>query len=198
MDSSDVLVFSNDEFTVLAGATTCKMGQTAFWVHTQKGDNFDQFDAILYFGKHSKPYTMPLKESFRILFSGEHNDAEDLLQIYGNACKESQYKSHEKNSPLLHLGRAPIGFGTWYQFYDNVTSKDMDRMIQVIADDDSLSKVVDVIQLDGKFVRHLRILSEAFADGYQANNGDWLQTRRKFKEKDLNAVSEASFDRTAI
>ena len=150
-DSFDVIVFSNATDTLLFGSATCTMAQTAFWAHSDKRRKvFSVFEMSVSFGEHSKPAGSVLSETLALLHSDKPGDGAKLLEEYGSKCQEMQYSDLPMKSPLRDLGRAPVGFGSWYQFYEKVTSKDMDRIMDVIQQDENLNKVVDVIQLDGK------------------------------------------------
>ena len=154
-DSFDVIVFSSGSDTILVGTASCTMAQTAFWAHTNKRSKvFSVFEMSMSFGLHSKPPGTVLSETLVLLHSAQAGDGATLLEGYGKKCKEVQYNDLPRESPLRELGRAPVGFGSWYQFYEKVTSDDMDRIMDVIKSDSKLNKVVDVIQLDGKYGTH--------------------------------------------
>ena len=104
----------------------------------------------------------------------EIDSASILIESYAEAFGKLKME-REKDSPLSQRDRACVGFGSWYQFYEKVTSADMDRMIETISNKEEINKIIDVIQLD---------------DGFQLNTGDWIETREVFGEKDLSQVAK--------
>lgn len=158
-DSFDVVVFGNESSTVLLGGTTCQMGQTGFWLHkNESNEKYLSFDLSLSFGLHSKDNASVLSEVFTCLCTSVGDDANSVLERYGEKCQDGQDKDSKMASPLRDLNRAPIGFGSWYQFYHKVTSDDMDRVIKVIESQEQLQKTIDVIQLDGMCITLTSVL----------------------------------------
>lgn len=149
MDSFDLAGFSNKKSTILIGACTCKMGQTAFWIYSGKTNFFKDLKMSISFGNHSKSPGEALSETLSIFYATSGNQAEALLQSYALKCQQLQNKFEERNSPILKLGRAPSGLCSWYQFHQYVKNEDIDRMLEEISRSPNLAKSIDVVQLDG-------------------------------------------------
>ena len=84
---------------------------------------------------------------------------ESLMETWATECAPENY--HRK----LRDTASPVGWCSWYKYYDKVTQEDIYKNV------DALSTVHDlrchVVQLD---------------DGYQSQIGDWLTVNSKFSE----------------
>ncbi len=169
VESHGVVLLSLSESNYLMlGGTSCKSGVTSFWV----GKSHTIF--LLSFGEPGVCETRA--ESIILQLGG---NAQDLLEGYATACEKNQDNNSKDeqlamNSMLRDLGRAPVGWGSWYEFYEHVTAQDCTKVLKAISSDDELKKAIDVFQLD---------------DGFQLNTGDWLETQTKFGTGDLSSVA---------
>lgn len=151
MDSFDALIFgtTDKEDFLLFGFTTCKMAQGAFWIHT-KQRRFKTVDCVLHFGNHNKAYDVTLEETFVALYSSEELAPCMILERYAEESKQLHDTDTERNSELIKMERSPVGFSSWYQFYENVTAEDIDRMLKEMKCDERINKAIDAVQLDGR------------------------------------------------
>ena len=146
---------------IILGATTSKRASSSFWI-TRSGKitwyidyGYDGIKAVhakesIYVARGSDP--VMLVEAFAdVTAANADNIDEEALQL---------------RSVLRDLGRPPVGWGSWYEFYDKITAADMCTAIKRIDGDPVLKRNIDVIQLD---------------DGFQKQTGDWLDTRKRFK-----------------
>jgi len=172
IDSHGVVVletFGNKESKLLLSMASSKSSTAAFWI-TEKGVTW-----VVDFGTPGKA-SSEISETFCII---EGADGHALLSRYGQTCKSclddnSVDKQLSMKSSLRDLGHSPVGWGSWYEYYENVTSNDIDTTLQAIGKDPKLSKCIEVIQLD---------------DGFQSQTGDWLTTQKSFGS-DLPQVAD--------
>jgi hypothetical protein len=162
---------------VLLGGPSCRRGCTAFWTLVQGGETLVK--CVIDFGS---PGVEPgaggagARELLRFYAGGS---TQQLLERFAEDCREladdvESDPALRLRSPLRELGRAPVGWGSWYEFYERVTARDVSDVVAAISANEPVKRAVDVLQLD---------------DGYQLNTGDWLDTVPRFGEQDLSVVA---------
>ncbi len=185
LESHGVLVLCDSEHRdfLALGGTSCLNATTSFWTQSGRRGGKRQTDIFCVFAfglpgvlVGGKADASTCKEMFSMNQSGS---ATALLEQYADECRSNQDDnsgddSLAMNSPLRDLGHAPVGWGSWYEFYEHVKADDVNNVLGALSKDTELKKTIDVFQLD---------------DGYQSQTGDWLTTQKKFGEEDLSNVA---------
>lgn len=170
-----VLQGADPSVNLLLGASSCKQAVTSFWVRGSGSGRNVSATCYVDFGKPGKAGTAE-----EMLSLGFGASAAELLEAFGASVRAEQDDNSGDaglalESPLRQLGRAPVGWGSWYEFYEKVRSSDVTAVLEAIVKDDAVRRSIDVFQLD---------------DGFQLNTGDWLATRPRFGESELSRVAE--------
>ena len=142
---------------VLIGATTCRRATTSFWITSER--------ALMFIDWGTAGISESASENVLLLCG---NDPAALIEEYADAVSASSDAIDDPalalSSPLRDLGRPPIGWGSWYEFYEKVRARDIEEALAVLSTENS---GVDVVQID---------------DGFQSQTGDWLVVRNRFGE----------------
>ncbi|GBG29687.1 Alpha-galactosidase C [Hondaea fermentalgiana] len=163
----------------LIGGTSCRRGVVSFWVSQQwPGTGRESQNQVRCFVDFGIPGVQSsAQEDFWMASAGTtqalvEEFAQRVQLVQDTAAGDAAL---ELASPLRELGRAPVGWGSWYEYYENVTSADVDTVLTAITSDEAVARSIDVFQLD---------------DGFQLNTGDWLQTRAAFGEEEIARVAQ--------
>jgi len=177
VESHGYVVLQKNSDMVILGCSSCRKATTSFWVSQHEEKVYVSW--YLSFGNPGLGVGATAGEKiFLDRISGDENSCQVLTEAFMLRMKENQdqFRSPELElrSPLRDLGHAPVGWGSWYEFYEKVTANDVDNVLKAISGDEQVRKSIDVFQLD---------------DGYQLSVGDWLQTQDPFGAKKLEDVA---------
>lgn len=137
---------------LLVGFTAQRVGAGSLFLKNRRGH---ELSAHLDYGR-------------RHLEPGEVLEVEPLLLAWGepNRLLEAFARQFAQDMALPgHPPPSPVGWCSWYEFYDGVTARDVRRNLDFLAENRHLP--VQVFQID---------------DGYQKTVGDWLTFHPDFPD----------------